>query len=306
MANILDGAKVSASILEGIKADVARLQAQTGEAPGLATVLVGEDPASRVYVKSKNETCQKLEMNSRHVHLPATATEAEVRSILAELNEDPAVSGILLQLPLPKGLPTESLLETIRPEKDVDGFHPYNLGQLVIGNPGLVPCTPAGIMEMLDAYEVPLAGKTAVVVGRSTIVGKPMGMLLLHRHATVVYCHSRTHDLAEVCRQADILVAAIGRPGLLTGDYVKEGAVVVDVGINRVTEEADLRRVVGDSEVHWKAFGKRGAALVGDVEWRTVAEKASLITPVPGGVGPLTIAMLMKNTLTAFRLQRNL
>lgn len=298
-ATILDGAKTADGILEQVKAEVDTLRGRTGAVPTLATVLVGDDPASHVYVKRKVDACGKIGMGSRHVPLPAAASAGAVRDVLKGLNDDPGVHGVLLQLPLPKGLPSEELLELIRPEKDVDGFHPYNLGRLLAGRPDLVPCTPAGVMALLDAYQVALEGKTAVVVGRSVIVGKPVAQLLLARNATVVCTHSKTRDLPAVCRQADVLVAAVGRAGLITADYVAEGAVVVDVGINSVEDEAEIVRIAGPDSPQHRSFRKKGRALAGDVEWRSVVERAGAVSPVPGGVGPLTIALLMRNTLRA-------
>lgn len=300
-AQILDGSAIAREILAEVRQEAARVTGQTGVTPLLATVLVGDDPASVVYVKRKNKTCQELGMGSRHLRLPAGAPAGEVRDVLLSLNADPAVHGILLQMPLPAGLPSGELLELIDPAKDVDGFHPYNMGRLFLGTPGLIPCTPAGVMELLRRSGISLEGQTAVVAGRSNIVGKPLSALLLQANATVTVCHSRTARLAEVCRQGDILVAAIGRPGLITAEYVKPGAVVVDVGINSVTEEGEIRRITGDSPAHLDSWQKKGYALAGDVEWRTVAPVAGAITPVPGGVGPLTIALLMRNTVRACR-----
>jgi len=298
-AQSLDGSRIAEEILAEVKSGIDRLQAQTGVTPALATVLVGEDPASQVYIKRKIKACAGIGIQSRHEQLPAGASAAEVLECIRRFNLDPAVHGILLQLPLPAGLDADRLTEAIDPAKDVDGFHPLNVGALALGRPRLVPCTPAGIVELLVRSGVALRGCRAVVAGRSNIVGKPVGALLLQRDATVTLCHSKTADLPGVCRQADILVAAIGRPGLITADFVSPGAVVVDVGINAITDEAELRRIVGDSESHWQQFRKKGSALVGDVEWASVREQASAVTPVPGGVGPLTIALLMKNTLQA-------
>jgi methylenetetrahydrofolate dehydrogenase (NADP+)/methenyltetrahydrofolate cyclohydrolase len=289
---LLDGNRIAAEILQDVRIEAAGIQERYGVVPTLATVLVGDDPASQVYVKKKVKTCQELGMESRHLQFPRDAGRLRVEDAIRDLNADPSVNGILLQLPLPPGLDADNLLEMIHPAKDVDGFHPFNMGRLMLGRPTFVSCTPAGIMELLVRSGVDIAGKTAVVVGRSNIVGKPVAALLLQRHATVVVCHSRTRDRPAVCRQADILIAAIGKPGLLTADYVREGAVVVDVGINSVTDAGELRRIVGDSPDHWAAFAKRGRALVGDVEWR------------PGGVGPLTLAMLMRSTVQACHWQQ--
>jgi len=305
-AKILDGKRVATTILEEVAHQSDRIRAESEDVPTLATVLVGDDPASAIYVRKKNETCEELGMRSVHEHLPATAAADAVRDTLRRLNHDPAVHGILLQLPLPAGLPEEELLDLIHPDKDVDGFHPVNMGRLFLGRPRLVPCTPQGIMALLDHYAVPCRGKSAVVVGRSNIVGKPLALLLLQRHATVTICHSRTADLAAVCRQADILVAAVGRPGLITADFVRPGAVVIDVGTNRISDEAEFQRILGDDSPRRASFEKKGAALVGDVEWRSVKDVAGHITPVPGGVGPLTIAMLMRNTVQAYTIQKGI
>ena len=280
---LIDGKKVSAQIKEQVAAETEKLKQQTGKFPGLAVVLVGEDPASAVYVKNKNKTCGKMGFQSFSHTLPADTEEGELLKLIAELNANAEVNGILVQLPLPKHINEQKVLEAIDPKKDVDGFHPVNVGYLTSGAGALAPCTPAGIIEMLDFYKIDIEGKHAVILGRSNIVGKPMASLLLKRHATVTICHSRTRDLPAMARSADILVAAIGKPRFVTADMVKEGAVVIDVGINRVD-------------------GK----LVGDVDFDKVAEKAAFITPVPGGVGPMTIAMLMKNTLQAFKNANNL
>jgi methylenetetrahydrofolate dehydrogenase (NADP+)/methenyltetrahydrofolate cyclohydrolase len=280
---IIDGKKVSATLKEKIEAEVKELQSKTDKVPGLATVLVGEDPASSIYVRNKNKTCQKLGFKSFEYHLPEETGEEELLTLVKSLNDNKDVNGILVQLPLPKQIDSEKILEAIDPAKDVDGFHPINVGRMMVGNALLTPCTPTGIIELLDHYQVEIEGKHAVVVGRSNIVGKPVSILLLQRNATVTICHSRTKDLPAMVKTADIIIAAVGRPCFVTADMVKEGAVVIDVGINRVD-------------------GK----LVGDVDFDAVAEKAAYITPVPGGVGPMTIAMLMKNTLSAFKKANNL
>lgn len=273
MAQILDGKETARAIREDLKARCAELKAR-GVVPGLAVVLVGNDPASAIYVGQKEKGCCEVGFNSYRHELPAEATEKELFDLIDRLNGDPKVHGILVQLPLPKGLSADRVIGRIDPGKDVDGFHPLNAGSLACGLPGVVPCTPKGVMRILERYAIPLAGRKAVVVGRSNIVGKPMAQLLLAANMTVTVCHSRTPDLARETLQADVLVVAAGKPGIVGGSMVREGAVVVDVGIHRTSE-----------------------GIVGDVKFGEVAEKASWITPVPGGAGPLTIAMLMENTL---------
>ncbi|MBM6939231.1 bifunctional methylenetetrahydrofolate dehydrogenase/methenyltetrahydrofolate cyclohydrolase FolD [Pseudoflavonifractor phocaeensis] len=272
-AKIMDGKALAAQVKSRVKAQVEGLTAR----PGLAVILVGDDPASRVYVNGKKRDCAECGIYSEEYALPASTTQEELMELVEALNGREDIDGILCQLPLPKGLDEEAVIRAIDPAKDVDCFHPYNVGELMIGRQSFQPCTPAGVMELLDAYGIDPAGKHAVVVGRSNIVGKPQAMLLLQRSATVTVCHSKTADLAQECRQADILVSAVGRVGLITADMVKDGAVVIDVAMNRNAE------------------GK----LCGDVCYEEVAQKASYITPVPGGVGPMTRAMLMVNTLTA-------
>lgn len=304
-AELLNGALVAERIRESVAARVRDLSA-SGIKPGLAAVIVGDDPASRVYVGSKIRACQALGLHSEHHALSKETTTAELLGLIAELNAKEAIDGILVQLPLPRQIDTRSVIEAVNPAKDVDGFHPVNVGRLVRGEEALVACTPSGVMEMLDYYRIPLEGSRAVVVGRSDIVGKPMALLLLHRSATVTICHSKTKDLAAIAREADILIAAIGRTAMITGDFVKDGAVVVDVGMNRVTTADEVNRFFPDSdrEARLGALEKRGFTLIGDVEPRTVIERASYLTPVPGGVGPLTIAMLMQNTLRACERRR--
>ena len=277
MPNIIDGKVISATIRAEIAEKVKELKANGGTVPGLAVIIVGEDPASRVYVRNKHRACEEVGFASFGYELPADTTEEELLALVEKLNRDDAVHGILVQLPLPKHLDEEKILLAIDPAKDVDAFHPYNVGKIMIGNYDFLPCTPAGVMELLRRSNIEIAGKECVVVGRSNIVGKPQAMLLLQQSGTVTICHSRTKDLREVCRRADILIAAIGKPEFFDASYVKEGAVVIDVGINR------------------RADGK----LCGDVNYEDVAPHTSYITPVPGGVGPMTIAMLMQNTLTA-------
>lgn len=282
MSNIIDGKLVSAAVKERVAQEVKKLNEQ-GVSVCLAVILVGSDPASQVYVANKKKACEQLGIISKEYLLPETTTQDELLKLVKELNEDTQVNGILCQLPLPKGLDEKVVIETIDPNKDVDAFHPINVGRIMIGDYDFLPCTPAGVMEMLAYYDIDINGKECVVIGRSNIVGKPMSMLLLHKNGTVTVAHSRTQNLAEVTRRADILVAAVGRANFVTADMVKDGAVVIDVGINRVD-------------------GK----LYGDVDFEAVKEKASYITPVPGGVGPMTIATLMQNTLTAAKRQNNL
>jgi methylenetetrahydrofolate dehydrogenase (NADP+)/methenyltetrahydrofolate cyclohydrolase len=275
-ARLIDGKVVAKAVKEDVAGRVQALKAK-GIRPGLATVLVGDDPASQVYVRNKQRTCEELGMHTVGHHLPATTSQDELLGLVHRLNDDPAIHGILVQLPLPKPLRSEPILNAMSPQKDVDGLHPFNMGKLLMGEPRFVPCTPAGVLAMLDYYKLPIEGKMAVVVGRSNLVGKPAALLLMYRHATVTVCHSKTPDLARVCRQADILVAAMGKARFITGEMVRDGAVVIDVGITRLPD----------------------GRLVGDVDFEAVAPKASWITPVPGGVGPMTIAMLMQNTLLA-------
>jgi methylenetetrahydrofolate dehydrogenase (NADP+) / methenyltetrahydrofolate cyclohydrolase len=302
-ARILGGASVADAIKEEVAAEATRY-AESGLRPGLAAVLVGRDPASQIYVSNKVKTCEQLGLYSEKIELPETTTTEELLDLVASLNSRDEIDGILIQLPLPNQVDAPLVLNAVDPAKDVDGFHPINVGRLMVGEPGLRPCTPAGIVEMLDRYDIPIKGARAVVLGRSRIVGLPMSLLLLHRHATVTICHSRTADLAAVAREADILIAAIGRAGLVDASYVKPGAVVIDVGTNRVTSEADLERFFGDDQKRRAALEKNGYTLIGDVNPREVREVAGHLTPVPGGVGPLTIAMLMKNTLTAMKMRR--
>jgi methylenetetrahydrofolate dehydrogenase (NADP+)/methenyltetrahydrofolate cyclohydrolase len=306
-AQVLNGAEVAEHIKQRVAARAAEL-AQQGIKPGLAAVIVGDNPASQVYVGSKVKTCQSLGLHSEKHALPAETTTEELLALVDRLNRDEAIDGILVQMPLPAQIDSRRILEAIDPAKDVDGFHPINVGRLVQGQNALVACTPAGVIELLDYYKIPIAGANAVVVGRSDIVGKPMALLLLHRHATVTICHSKTKDLAAVTRQADIVIAAIGRTAMITGDHVGEGAVVVDVGMNDATTEAEITRIFAEPErsKRLEVLAKRGRTLVGDVEPRTVAEKAAWLTPVPGGVGPLTIAMLMQNTLRAAEMRRGI
>ena len=305
-AKILDGAAVAQQIKQRVAARVAEL-AERNFQPGLAVVIVGSDPASQVYVGSKVKTCEALGLYSEKHALPEATTTEQLLALVEQLNQRDEIDGILVQSPLPAHINERQIIEAIDPAKDVDGFHKINVGLLVQGHSdALVSCTPAGIIEMLDHYQIPIAGANAVVIGRSDIVGKPMAMLLLHRHATVTICHSRTKNLPEVTRRADMVIAAIGRKAMITGDYISDGAVVIDVGMNSATTEEEVRRIFTDEEIPHRlgALQKRGSTLVGDVEPRSVAERASYLTPVPGGVGPLTIAMLMQNTVKAAERRR--
>jgi methylenetetrahydrofolate dehydrogenase (NADP+)/methenyltetrahydrofolate cyclohydrolase len=304
-ARLLEGAPVAAAMRERAAAGVRSLAAR-GVTPRLEVILVGDDPASRAYVGSKGKACAQIGIRSETHHLPAAVRGEELSALITRFNADPDVDGILLQLPLPKPLDGRVFLDLIDPTKDVDGLHPTNVGLLHQGRPAFVPCTPGGVLELLDAAGLTLAGCRAVVLGRSEIVGKPMAALLLTRHATVTVCHTRTRELASVCREADLLVAAAGKPALVTVEFVKPGAVVVDVGVNRV-EDADLvaRLFPGDRQRRAQ-LDQKGYTLVGDVAFTAVREVASAITPVPGGVGPLTIAGLMKNTVTAAARRRGL
>ena len=277
MANIIDGKAISAIVREEIAKEVIEYNERTGLRPGLAVVIVGNDPASQVYVRNKKKACEQVGFNSWVYELPESTTQEELNLLIDQLNEDSLVHGILVQLPLPSHLDEEQVVLRIKPQKDVDAFHPYNVGRITIGNPKFLPCTPAGVMELLHRYGINISGKECVVIGRSNIVGKPMALLLLSENGTVTVCHSKTRDLKEACKRADILVVAIGKADFVTADMVKEGAVVIDVGMNRNAE------------------GK----LTGDVDFASVSKVASYITPVPGGVGPMTITMLLKNTLAA-------
>ncbi len=282
MAKIIDGKQISAQIRAEIKEQTAEFKKLNGFVPGLAVIIVGNDPASQVYVRNKRRACEEVGFYSEAYELPAETTQAELNALVDKLNADSRIHGILCQLPLPRHLDENEVILRIDPQKDVDAFHPYNVGKIMIGDYSFLPCTPAGVMALLERSGIDVCGKECVVVGRSNIVGKPQAMLLLHKSGTVTVCHSRTRNLPEVCRRADILVAAIGKPEFFTAEYVKEGAVVIDVGMNR------------------RPDGK----LCGDVDFASVEPLASYITPVPGGVGPMTITMLMQNTLTAAKKNR--
>ena len=280
MAKIIDGKAIAANIREKLAAEVKRLE-EGGIKPGLAVVLVGEDPASKVYVAMKEKACHDAGIFSDEYKLHAESSEADLLALIARLNDDPRIHGILVQLPLPRHIDTEKVLEAISPTKDVDGFHPYNVGRLVVGKPLFQPCTPYGVMVMLKEAGIDLAGKEVVVVGRSNIVGKPVAFMCLQQNATVTLCHSKTRDLAAKVGMADVLIAAVGQPEMIKGEWIKEGAVVIDVGVNRVGEKK----------------------LVGDVEYAAASERAAAITPVPGGVGPMTITMLLHNTVESAKRQ---
>jgi methylenetetrahydrofolate dehydrogenase (NADP+)/methenyltetrahydrofolate cyclohydrolase len=304
-ATILEGAPVAAAMRERAAAGVRRLAAH-GVMPRLEVVLVGDDPASRAYVASKSKACSQVGIRSATHHLDATTSGGELAALIVRLNADPDVDAILLQMPLPKPLDGRAFLDLIDPAKDVDGLHPTNVGLLHQGRPAFVPCTPGGILELLDAAGVVLAGCRAVVLGRSEIVGKPMAALLLARHATVTVCHTRTRELASVCREADLLVAAVGKPALVTAEFIKPGAVVVDVGVNRVGDPELVERLYpGDGERRAQVASK-GYTLIGDVDFNGARETASAITPVPGGVGPLTIAGLLANTVRSAARRRGM
>lgn len=301
-AQLLDGKAVASQIRDDLKDRIAAVSAKLGRPPGLAIVLVGDDPASEVYVRNKLKTAEESGMSVSLTRLPGATPLAEVLGAVEGLNANPEVDGILVQSPLPKALGADAeqqVFDTIDATKDVDGFSPVSAGFLAQNRPGFVPCTPAGVIEMLDRCKIDIEGKRAVVIGRSEIVGKPMALLLLRRNATVTICHSRTRDLPAVCREADILVAAIGRAGFVTPDYIKPGAIVIDVGINRVTDPDEAKALLGKSQPNrLPLFEKNGAVLVGDVHPDAI-DVAGKLTPVPGGVGPLTIAMLMANTVRA-------
>ncbi len=302
-ARILSGNRIRDEILAEVEREVASLNAR-GVRPGLAAVLVGDNPASEIYVRNKIKACEKVGIHSETITPPAGATTRELLNLVAQLNARHEIDGILVQLPLPPQVDSARVLLEVSPEKDVDGFHPFNMGALVTKRPGPVPCTPAGLIEILRRSEIPIAGKRAVIVGRSDIVGKPAALLLLHENATVTVCHSKTQDLPAVAREADILVAAIGRPALVTRDYIRPGATVLDVGINHLTEAPEVERICAGLPKKLDQFREKGSVLVGDVHPKDVAEVAGAYTPVPGGVGPLTVAMLMVNTLAAARRRR--
>jgi methylenetetrahydrofolate dehydrogenase (NADP+)/methenyltetrahydrofolate cyclohydrolase len=290
---VLDGKKISREIQDELRPRIKRLL----RPPALAVVLVGENPASQIYVRNKIKACADLGIRSFDLTPPESITTDELVRIIEEFNRNPEIDGILVQTPLPAHVDSRQILTAVHPGKDADGFHPFNVGNLVANRPAPRACTPAGIIELLKRYRIPIAGRNAVVVGRSDIVGKPMALMLLHENATVTICHSRTRDLAEECRRADILVAAIGKPAVMTADFIKAGAVVVDVGMNRLNQEAEVKRLFAHEAARLAAFARNGYTLVGDVDPAAMQTLSAAYTPVPGGVGPLTIAMLMANTV---------
>ena len=304
MSKVLDGTAIAAAIKQEVAEEV-RILAAKGIRPGLAAILVGHVPASEIYVRSKVQTCADLGIFSDLITPPDTVTTEEMLDLVAALNARDDIDGILIQLPLPKQVDTKALLDAVLPAKDVDGFHPVNAGRLQAGRPALAPCTPAGVIEILKRSQIPISGAHAVVVGRSDIVGKPAAMLLLHENATVTICHSKTRDLPSITHQADILVAAIGRPGFITPEMVKPGATIIDVGINRITTREDFDRFFAGDARREATFAKRGSTIVGDVHPKAF-DLAGAYTPVPGGVGPLTIAMLMANTVHAAKMRRGI
>ncbi len=297
MSSILNGTKVRDQILAELKPRIEALS-RSGHTPGLAVVLVGDNPASAVYVRAKVKACADLGILSEKITPPDTMTTEELLAIVEDLNHRPEINGILIQMPLPPQVDSRRVLEAVAADKDADGFHPLNVGNLVAGRPGPRACTPAGIMELLKRYQIPVSGRRAVVIGRSDIVGKPMALMLLQENATVTICHSKTVNLAEEARRADILIAAIGRAGMVTEDFIREGAVVIDVGMNRITDRLEAERILRNSPEKLAQFERTGTILVGDAEPFAMVSRSSAYTPVPGGVGPLTIAMLMANTVS--------
>lgn len=304
-ARILDGNKIRDQIKTELRDQILELKA-AGITPGLAAVRVGENPASEIYVRNKVKACGSLGLYSEKIEMPGETSTEQLLEIVENLNRREDIDGILVQLPLPPQVDSKRVLMAVDPSKDVDGFHPVNVGKLVSGRPGLVPCTPAGIIEILRRSGIPIKGARAVVIGRSDIVGKPVAMLLLHHHATVTLCHSKTRDLPSVAHEADILVAAMGKAAFVTGDFIKPGATVIDVGISRLTDAEEVRQIFRDPARPLAELDIKGSVLVGDVHPEDVKERAGAYTPVPGGVGPLTIAMLMVNTVQAARLRRGM
>lgn len=305
-AKILDGKELAKLMQEDIRDRVAAIRAKTGSVPRLCVILVGENPASVSYVKSKGKSSEKVGIEAKTYRFPEAAQPAEVMKLLGDLNRNNDVSGILVQLPLPDHFNKEEIIDAINPAKDVDGLHPVNVGKLVKNRAALIPCTPLGIMKLLDHHQIEVKSKHAVVIGRSDIVGKPLALLLMHRHATVSICHSRTADLPAMVRTADIVIAAVGKPAFVDRSFIKENATVIDVGVNRVSKEEAWEGLKAPGTRTALDFEKKGYTLVGDVDFDAVAGIAGAITPVPGGVGPMTIAMLLDNTVQAFRIQKGI
>lgn len=301
MAQILDGKKIAEEIKQEVVEEVEELKNKKGITPCLKVILVGDNPASQIYVRNKEKTSKLVGIDSETIELDKSTSQNKLLDIIDKFNKDTTVDGILVQLPLPDHMNQQEVIESVNPDKDVDGFHPINIGRLLIGQECFLPCTPAGIMEILKRSKIPIKGKRAVIIGRSVIVGKPVALLLMQQHATITICHSRTIDLPKVASEGDILIAAIGRQAMITEEYVKPGATVIDVGISRVEDLDKVKDYFGNNPKKMAAFDKRGSVLVGDVHPRRVMPVAGAITPVPGGVGPLTIAMLLKNTLKSAR-----
>ncbi len=304
MARSLDGKTLAKEIRQEVATEVTRLRERNGVEPTLAVLLIGEHHASQIYVRNKARACEEAGIKSEVIRRDSGISSTDLHSLIDDLNRNPEVDGILVQLPLPEGLSAEQVTSWVDPAKDVDGLHPTNIGKLVRNEPGLVPCTPAGILRLLKRNDIPLLGRRAVVIGRSYLVGKPTALLLLREHATVTLCHSRTRDLPRVAAEADILVVAIGRPAMVTEDFVRPGATVVDVGIHRLVTEEEVRNIFGSDPERLESFRNKGQILIGDVHPTRVPPVAGALSPVPGGVGPLTVAMLLSNTVTAMKRRR--
>lgn len=304
MARTLDGKTLAKEIRQEVATEVTRLRERNGVEPTLAVLLIGEHHASQIYVRNKARACEEAGIKSEVIRRDSGISSTDLHSLIDDLNRNPEVDGILVQLPLPEGLSAEQVTSWVDPAKDVDGLHPTNIGRLVRNEPGLVPCTPAGILRLLKRNDIPLLGQRAVVIGRSYLVGKPTALLLLREHATVTLCHSRTRDLPRVAAEADILVVAIGRPAMVTEDFVRPGATVVDVGIHRLVTEEEVRNIFGSDPERLESFRNKGQILIGDVHPTRVPPVAGALSPVPGGVGPLTVAMLLSNTVTAMKRRR--
>ncbi len=305
-SNMMDGKEISRNLLDQLKTEITEFESINQRAPMLVVIQIGHDPASDSYIRNKERACHKVGFHFNTLKLPDTVPRDELISIIDRLNHDDGCDGILVQLPLPSHLDKDEIIYRIAPDKDVDGFHPENIGKLWMGTAPIAPCTPSGIIQLLDAYQIDVQSKHVVIVGRSNIVGKPLAALLLARHATITIAHSRTKCLSDICQEADILVAAIGKPGMINADYIRPGAIVIDVGINAVSRESAKEQWLSPSSPVAQSFIDKGSALIGDVDPVDVAERASLFTPVPGGVGPMTVAMLLKNTLVlaAHRLKK--